>query len=59
MLSIEYCARAIVQYLAGDIKLFNEYQNKATEAYEKETSICTVGEMIPVQVKRKLYEMVS
>ncbi len=58
MLSAEYTFRAVIRLLAGDRELFKEYQDKAIEAYEKETNICVVGEVIPRQVKKELYEMV-
>lgn len=58
MLAIEYCVRAVIQHLNGDIKLFQKYRNKAIEIYEQEQCMCSIGEMIPRQVKRKLYEMV-
>lgn len=59
MLSAEYTFRAVIRLLAGDRGLFKEYQDKAIEAYEKETSIATIGEIIPDLTKKKLYEMVS
>lgn len=59
MLSMKYCARAIIQHLNGNAKLFEEYRDKAIEIYEEEKNIATIGEMIPRQTKRKLYEMVS
>lgn len=59
MLSIEYCARGIVAYLDGNIKLFKEYRNKAIEIYEEERNMCSIGEMIPATTKEKLYKLVS
>lgn len=59
MLSIEYCARGIVAYLNGNIKLFEEYRNKAIEMYEEEKYMVSIGEMIPARTKEKLYKLVS
>ncbi|WP_236910165.1 hypothetical protein [Clostridium sp. Cult3] len=58
MLAIEYCARAIIQHLNGDIKLFQSYRDKAIELYEKENSV-PIEELIPAKIREKLYEMVS
>ena len=57
--AIEYCARAVVRHLNGDMNLFRAYTRKAMKIYEQEKYIATVGEMIPEQTRRKLYEMVS
>lgn len=59
MKAIEYCARAVIQHLNGNFELFEKYRDKAIELYEKESSIATIGEIIPATTKRKLYEMVS
>lgn len=58
MLDIKYCARAIIQHLNGNFKLFEEYRDKAIEIYEKENTV-PIGELIPKSTKIKLYEMVS
>lgn len=59
MLTIEYCARAVVRYLNGDMDLFKTYTRKAMEIYETEKDMATVGELIPGTTRKKLYEMVS
>lgn len=59
MLSIEYCARAIIRHLNGDIKLSKEYEKRAVEEYEKEQSIAVIGEMISARTKEKLYQIVK
>lgn len=59
MLTIEYCARAIIQYLDGNVKLFEEYRDKAIEIYEEEKNICSIEEMIPDGTKKKLYKLVN
>ncbi|MCF6466372.1 hypothetical protein [Clostridium sp. Cult2] len=59
MIAIEYYARAVIRHLNGDFELFEKYKSKAIEIYEQEQCICSIGEMIPVGVKRELYEMVS
>ncbi len=58
MKAIEYCARAIIQHLNGDFKLFKKYRDKAIELYEKGNTV-TIGELIPTEIREKLYEMVS
>lgn len=57
--ALEYCARAVIRYLNGDMDLFKSYTNKAMKLYEQEKNITTVEEMIPTNTKIKLYEMVS
>lgn len=59
MLTIEYCARAIIRHLNGDLKLFEEYKDKAIETYHREQCICSIGEMIPGSTKEKLYKLVN
>ncbi len=59
MLSIKYCARAIIRHLNGDITLSKEYEKRAIEELEKEQSICSIGEMIPDKTKKKLYKLVN
>ena len=60
---LEYCARAVIQHLNGDMKQFTKYKNKAIEIYEKqifeESCMCSISELVPEGTKRKLYEMVS
>ena len=57
--ALKYCARAVVRYLDGDMDLFDKYVQMALMIHEKETSIATVGELVPERTKQKLYEMVS
>lgn len=57
--ALEYCARAVVRHLDGDMDLFDKYVQMALMIHKKETSIATVGELVPEGTKRKLYEMVS
>ena len=56
---LEYCTRAVVRYLNGDMKLFKKYTNIAMKIYEQEKCIAAIGEMIPVTTRKKLYEMVG
>ncbi|HHV27403.1 hypothetical protein FYJ27_05300 [Anaerosalibacter bizertensis] len=59
MLTIEYCARAIIRHLNGDLKLFESYRDKAIETYHREQCICSIEEMIPDRTKKKLYKLVN
>lgn len=59
MLSIEYCARAIIRHLNGDVKLSKKYEKRAVEEYEKEQFIAVIGEMISARTKEKLYQIVK
>lgn len=59
MLSIEYCLRAVVQYLNGDFKLFKKYRDRAMEIYENERGLCSIEEVIPNSTRKKLYKMVN
>ena len=56
---LEYYAKAIIRYLNGDFKLFERYKNIAIAIYEEEKNIITIGDVIPREIKIKLYEMVS
>lgn len=60
---LEYCARAVIRHLKGDMKQFTKYKNKAIEIYEKqifeESCMCSISELVPERTKKKLYEMVS
>lgn len=58
MLSMKYCARAIIQHLNGNAKLFEEYRDKAIETYHREQCICSIEEMIPGSTKERLYQIV-
>ena len=57
--ALEYCARAVIRHLNGDLDLFKSYTRKAMKIYEQEKCIADIGEMIPTTTKIKLYEMVS
>jgi len=57
--AIEYCARAVIRHLNGDVGLFKKYRDKAIAIYEEEKNIVTIGDLIPGEIKIKLYEMVS
>lgn len=59
MLSIEYCARAIIRHLNKDFEMFEDYRDKAIDEYEKENKLVTIEELIPKKTKNKLYEMVG
>ena len=60
---LEYCARAVIQHLDGDMREFNRYKHKAMRAYERqrfeESCMCRIGELVPGEIQKKLYEMVS
>lgn len=55
---LKYCMRGIIRYLNGDIDEFNSYKNKAMKIYHNEYVI-TIEDLIPKDIKIKLYEMVS
>ncbi len=55
----EYCARAVIRYLNGDMKLFYSYVHKAMRIYEQEKCIATIEELVDKQTKDRLYELVS
>lgn len=55
----EYCARAVIRYLNGDMKLFYSYVHKAMRIYEQEKYIATIEELIGSETKNRLYELVS
>lgn len=57
--AIEYCARAVIRHLNGDMDLFKTYTRKAIKIYEQEKCICSIGEMVPRQTREKMYEMVD
>ena len=57
--ALEYCARAVIRHLNGDLDLFKSYTRKAMKIYEQEKCICSIGEIVPTTTKRKMYEMVS
>ncbi len=56
---LEYCARAVIRYLDGNIELFDNYRYMAMRAYEHNKSIAKLGELIPQEVKQELKKMVS
>lgn len=55
----KYIFKSVINYLDGDMELFNNYKNKAIEIYEEEKNIITIEELLPRKVKHQLYEMVS
>ena len=57
--AIEYCARAVVRHLNGDMNLFYTYRDKAMKIHEQENCICRIGEMIPAKIREELYELVN
>ena len=60
MLKIDkYIARAVIRYLNGDMKLFKYYQDMALQLLEKEKEFIAVEDLIDIEIKNKLYEMVS
>lgn len=59
MLAMEYCARAVIRYLNGDMDLFRTYTRKAMKIYEQEKCICSIEEMVSEGTREKLYEMVN
>lgn len=60
---LEYCARAVVQYLDGDLRTFYKYSSKATDMYKKlkfaESCSYPIKEVVPEDVRKKLYKIVS
>ncbi len=62
-LLLELCARAVVQHLDGDMKIFNNYKNRAISLYEEqkfeESCNYPLKIMIAEEIREKLYEMVS
>ena len=46
--ALEYCARGIVQYLAGDVDKFREFVDKAMMIHK--VTLCTCG-AVPIQCK--------
>lgn len=60
---LEHCLRGIVQYLNGDVEKFRKHANKAMEIHQKESfnAECnySIEDLIPVETKYKLYQMVS
>lgn len=55
----EYCARAVIQYLNGDMELFEYYKSIAMRIYEQEKYIATIEELVGEEIKNNLYELVS
>ena len=55
--ALEYCARAVVRRLDGDMEHFERYRDMAIQIYRQEYYL--IGDMVPVETKRKLYEMVG
>jgi len=60
MLKIDkYIGRAVIRYLNGDMTLFEHYRNIALELMDKEKEFIAVEDLIDIEIKNKLYEMVS
>jgi hypothetical protein len=55
---LEYCTRAVIRYLNGDMGLFYTYKNMAIQKHKSQKTI-TIGELIPKEVKQELKKMVS
>lgn len=55
----EYCARAVIQYLNGDMELFEYYRSIALKLLEKEKEFIAIGDLIDTKTKNRLYMMVS
>lgn len=60
---LEYCVKAVVQHLNGDFQTFYKYSMKATDMYKKmkfeESCIYPIKEVVPEDVRKKLYKIVS
>lgn len=56
---MEYCYRGIIQHLNGNMNKFYYYVNKAVEAHHNDKNIFTIEDKISIEIKRKLYELVS
>lgn len=56
-----YIARSIIRYLNGDIEKFRRLRNMALMIYEEEEyqrhCICSIGDLTPELIKRKLYRI--
>lgn len=55
---LRYSMRSIIQYLNGDINMFNFYKDKAMQIYRNEYEFI-LEDVIPESTKLQLYEMVS
>lgn len=62
-LLLELCAKAVIQHLDGDMKLFNNYKNRAISLYEEqkfdESCNYPLKYMIAEEIKEQLYEMMN
>lgn len=58
-----YIARSIVRLLNGDMDEFKHYTSMAMQEVESQNynkkSICTIGEIVPVETRRKLQQMTA
>ena len=58
---LQYCSRAIVRYMNGDIMLFMEYVDKAKELWEKEEMkerlYVEIKELLDFDTKERLLSM--
>jgi len=58
---LQYCSRAIVRYMNGDIMLFMEYVDKAMELWEKEEKkerlYVEIKELLDFDTKERLLSM--
>lgn len=55
---LEYCTRAVIRHLNGDMDIFNTYKAMALQKYKSQNSI-TIGELISKEVKQELKKLVS
>ena len=55
----KYIGRAVIRYLNGDMTLFEHYRNIALKLLEKEKEFIAIEDLIDIDTKNKLYEMVS
>jgi len=60
---LQYCSRAVIRYLNGDMILFLQYVDKAMELYEeekkKERLYITIEELIDFATKEKLLSLIA
>lgn len=56
---LEYCTRAVIRHLDGDIDAFKDYVEMAKIVYENQKNIATIGELMPEEIQKQLYVRVS
>ena len=56
---LEYCTKAVIQHLHGDMYLFEQYRDMAIQAYDERKYIAKIADVIPGEIKQELYRMVS